>query len=305
MRISNRIAVTGANGFLGRSIVARLAKDGHQVTTCTRTPHKAPGSMANVVIDLLNGAPAPEILRTQDLVIHLAGNASGGAPSVDPASSENAHMARVLAKALATAQVPNLIVLSSAMAKLAEDNPGDARHYGLEKAAADRAVLEELGPDQRAIFLRPPAIYGPGMRGSLATLAKLVAKGVPLPLGAASTPRPYLSLSNLTDLVSAAAQLDPVGWHACDRKFLEMHDGELISTAELVRAIGRVLRKPTRVLPMPASILYGLAKVVGKSDLIDSAFATLPMSPTHELNKSLGWSPAETMPESLAFLRDN
>lgn len=303
MSISNRIAVTGANGFLGQAIVARLVQDGHQVTSLTRRPLDSPGTVAHLVVDLLNRIPDPEILTGQDLIIHLAGNVAGNSISVDPAESENAVIAHNLSNAAQIAEVPNLLVLSSIMAKAAEDGLLTVRDYGYEKAAADKIILHELAPEQRVVFLRPPAIYGPGMRGSLATLAKLIRKGVPLPLGLARTPRPYLSLQNLTDLVSATARLDQDAWTVCDRKFLEIYDGELVTTAELVRAIGQVIGKPVRLLPVPAALLYLVAKPLGKTDLIESAFADPLMTPTDNLTSHFGWAPSETMPESLAFLK--
>lgn len=300
--VKRNIAITGATGFLGKAIVERLALDGHKIKVISRGPVSMGGVDSVAKGDFLASAPDPKILEGQDLLIHLAGQASGDDAGTDPKTSKNATMTRNVAIAARASKVPYVLSMSSWFAGVAEIDPNRVRQYGLEKLEADKAMSAELDSSQKLILLRPPAIYGIGMKGGLGTLAKLVKKGMPLPLGLAREPRPYFALENLTDLVSTISSLDSEKWTPVDRCALAVNDGDWVSTVDLVKMIGEVLDRPVRLLPVPRQILTPLLSALGKSEHVRSAFDSLPKLDGPDASNAFNWKPVSQMPDSLKFL---
>lgn len=296
------IIVTGANGFVGRHIVKRLVLDGHKVSTITRsTGHDIDGISENFQLDLAREMPNPDWLSGKETLIHLAGNTGGNDADSLIENSENVRMAQNLASAAKGAGISKTIIMSSVAATQTNQTAGRSNRYGKEKAATDEVFLEQLSPDQKMLFLRPPAIYGSGMKGGIAPLFKLTAKGFPIPLGLASQPRPYLSVRNLADLVSHIVIANSEAWEKCDRKFVEVHDGELVPTNTLIRYIAAAQGKKARLLPVPAGVLRAVAKVLNKSDMVSGALDPVVIGQSALLQDCFDWTPVEKMPDSLKF----
>lgn len=211
-------------------------------------------------------------------------------------------MARVVAARAREAGIPRVLVLSSIAATVVEKMPGLARRYGEEKLAADMVFRETLGPDQRAVYIRPPAAYGSGMGGSLATVVRLVARGVPLPLGFARAPRNYISVGNLTDLLDTIAGAPDGAWQSAAGRAFDPCDGDPVATDELVRMIGRALGRPARLLPVPLGVLRTLGRLAGRVEMVSGAIDGLELADNVALREIFGWTPHERLPESLGFL---
>ncbi len=296
------IIVTGANGFVGRHIVQRLVRDGHRVSTITRSGICDVESVTDSFKgDLGKGPLNPEWFKDKEILLHLAGNASGGPSDIPIEQSGNVRMAKHLIAEINEAGIPKTIVMSSIQASPDNFYDGSKNRYCMEKAAIDEVFLEQLSPDQKLLFLRPSAIYGPGMKGGIAPLFKLTAKGLPVPLGLASQPRPYLSVRNLADLVSHIVNASSEAWEKCDRKFIEVHDGELVATNTLIRYIAAAQGKKARLLPFPTGVLRAVARMLNKSDMVSGALDPVVIEQSTLLQDCFNWAPVEKMPDSLKF----
>ncbi len=143
----------------------------------------------------------------------------------------------------------------------ADDNLSPEDAYGLSKTEAEahlRQVAQETGME--VTIIRPPLIFGPGVKGDFASLVSRVRRGLPLPLGDVNQNRRSLvGLDNLVDLILLCTEHP----NAANQTFL-VSDGEDMSTTELLRRIGRALRRPTRLLRIPTGIISLVASFAGK-----------------------------------------
>jgi UDP-glucose 4-epimerase len=298
------ILISGATGFVGQKLAYKLAAAGHNVSAFHRDRRpEASGDIAWIGIgDLASTRIDPAIGSGIDVFINLA--APIRPTSTDPGGlqSKAAAIAGNVSDFIAGAGIRRVIVMSSIAARLAEEDPAHARRYGVEKLAADRIFQERLNDRHHVVFLRPPAIYGPAMQGSIHTLAALVRKGLPIPLGAATEPRHYLSAANLCDLVETIVQSEDERWAQAAGKFFEPSDGQAVATRKLVQMMGSAMGRRARMLPVPVMLLRALGAVTGRSEMISGAIDRLDVAAPEELERHFGWRPIEQMPESLAFL---
>ena len=176
----------------------------------------------------------------------------------------------------------------------ADGEPAPKDAYGLSKHEAEQALRQlagETGMD--VVIIRPPLVYGPGVKGNFAGMIKVVAKGLPLPLGWVDNCRSLVGLDNLVDLTRVC--LDHPA--AAGETFL-VSDAEDMSTADLLRRVGRALGKPARLLPVPPALLRLGAALLGKKAVADRLLGSLQVdiAPTRE---TLGWHPPYGVDEGL------
>ncbi len=201
----SRVLVTGASGFIGSAVVAALARDGHTVRAAVRRPHLSFPDGVEVVQhpDLAEAFDWQPLLQDIDQVVHLAGIAHTGR-GVDRASYDrvNRQATAQLATAAARAGVKHLVFVSSIRAQsgpaadhaLTErDDPAPTDAYGASKLAAEEAVR---GSGVPFTILRPVLLYGPGVKGNLALLARAAATRLPLPVKDFSNRRSLLGIDN-------------------------------------------------------------------------------------------------------------
>ena len=307
-----RILVTGANGFIGSRLVSRLSGEAdYQPVAMVRQPPV--GLPAGV--EVFKAGPLEECrLREQDLsgidcAVHLAARVHVMRDhAADPLAcfrAVNVKGTLALARQAAQAGVRRFVFISSIKVNgeqtesgrpfHADDVPAAEDAYGLSKWEAEqglRALARETGME--VVIIRPPLVYGPGVKGNFATLLRWVAKGVPLPLGAVrQNRRSLVGLDNLVDLIVTC--LDHPA--AANQVFLAS-DGEDLSTTELLERIGRAMGKPTRLLPVPVWALQAGATLLGKGDVARRLLGSLQVdgSKTREL---LGWEPPVSVDEGL------
>jgi nucleoside-diphosphate-sugar epimerase len=307
---ATRVLVTGATGFVGRALVRRLLADGRQLRAAVRPSAAAlpPEVETAVVGDIGPGTDWRAALAGVDAVVHLAARAhvvresSGNAHALY--RSVNALGALRLAEAAAAAGVRRFVFLSSARvhgdrsagAAFTESSPLLATDpYGRSKAEAERglAALAAAG-HLEPVILRPPLVYGPGARGNFARLVALVARGVPLPLGAVRNRRSLVFVGNLVDAIVRA--LDHA---AAARETFMVSDGEDVSTPELVRRIARALGRPVRLLPVPPTLLRLGGRLAGRSDDVARLLDNLVVDGTR-IRERLDWRPPFTLDDGLA-----
>lgn len=304
-RISS-VLVTGANGFVGRALSDRLESMGCQVTRVVRR-----GCLPNE-IQVGDIGPMTDwraALDGCDSIVHLAARVH---VMHDTATNPMAEFRRVnvegtlhLARQAATKGVRRFVFLSSIKVNgesslpdhpfTAEDLPAPQDCYAISKREAEdglRALAADTGME--VVIVRPPLVYGPGVKANFAALMCWVARGLPLPLGAATcNRRSLLALDNLVDLLITCIN-HPT---AANQTFL-VSDGEDLSTTDLLRRMGRAMGKPARLLPVPLALLRLGATLVRKPDIYQRLCGSLQIDITKTC-QLLDWRPPVGVDEGL------
>ncbi len=291
------VAVTGADGFVGGHLLPMLAARGHNAFGIVRRG-EALGFRAVGAIDGRTDWSAA--LRGVEVVVHCAARAHVMQERVvDPAAAYrevNVEGTRRLAQQAALAGVRRLVVLSSVKAVgersspgrplVVSDEPRPEDAYGTSKRDAEivlAGVAASTGLE--TVIVRPALVYGPGAKGNFVRLLSLVARRVPLPLGAVHNARSLVSIGNLSDLLCLC-----VDSSAAAGKTFFASDGEDLSTTALIRRIGEVMGRPALLFSVPESMLHILGRWAGRSSEIERLIGTLQVdiSPNRSL---LGWAP--------------
>jgi nucleoside-diphosphate-sugar epimerase len=254
------VLVTGASGFIGRSLQPALMRAGHEV----------------VPIDVRNGG-----FPDGEAIVHLAGIAHRRA-TADELHRANVLLAHDIGRR-AAANGAALVFMSSvkvhgerASAPLTERSPlapGDA--YARSKVQAEEAL--RAIPGLRLAVLRPPLVYGPAVKANFFNLMSAVARGIPLPFASIHNRRSFVYVDNLVDAIVRCLRQDGT--------YL-VSDGEAVSTPELCRRLGEALERPARLFPFPAALLP--EKLTASLEVDDAA-----------LRRAVQWQPASTMNEGL------
>lgn len=302
--IKRKVLISGGSGYVGRALAERLLAKGHQVSAFHRNEKPAdPGAISWIRVDDLATMPVDPLIGSDiDVFVNLAASLQPTSTDADGSGSQTAGIARNMSQFIAEAGIRRVIVMSSIAAKLAQNDQPGARRYGVEKLAADDIFLGRLKDEREIVVLRPPAIYGPGMQNSLTVLARLIRRGLPIPLGSATAPRHYMSIRNLCDLVETIIRSSDDRWVSASGHIFEPSDGQAIATDDLIRMMGAAMGRKPRSLPVPLAVLRMMGAATGRSELVSGAIDRLDVAPVEELEAAFGWRPLERMPESLAFL---
>jgi nucleoside-diphosphate-sugar epimerase len=178
------------------------------------------------------------------------------------------------------------------------DTPAPEDAYGQSKAVAEHALLAlSAHSGMEVVIIRPPLVYGPGVKGNFAVMAKALQRGLPLPFGAVHNQRSLVALNNLVSLVLLCADRERSP-QAANQVFV-VADGEDVSTSTLLRKVARAAGRPSRLLPVPASWLLAGAGLLGKRAVADRLLGNLQVDAT-KARTLLGWRPVVTMDEQLA-----
>ena len=174
------------------------------------------------------------------------------------------------------------------------DLPQPHGPYAISKWKAEEALLGIARKTQMEIvIIRPPLVYGPGVKANFAALKNAVARGSLLPLGAVNNRRSMVALDNLVDFIVASSTHPK----AANETFL-VSDGQDLSTAELVRSLAQVSGVPERLFPVPVWVLRTGAALVGKQGVIDRLCSNLQVDITKARNV-MGWTPPIPIVEGL------
>jgi len=143
------------------------------------------------------------------------------------------------------------------------------------------------------VIIRPPLVYGPGVKANFLAMMRWLNKGVPLPFGAINNKRSLVALDNLVDLIATCID-HPA---AANQTFL-VSDGEDLSTTELLQRMATVLGRPARLLPVPEYILKAGAVLLGRRDISMRLIGSLQVD-ISKTKKLLDWSPPLSMDDAL------
>ncbi len=297
--------ITGANGFLGRAILVALEERGVPVRGAVRT---LTGGDNVAIRDIGPDTNWLFVLEGVDTVIHTAARVHIMNDSADDPLGEfrkvNVDGSLNLARQAASANVKRFIFISSIKVNgestvtgkpfTTEDQPNPVDPYGISKWETEVGLLQvakETGMEM--VIIRPPLVYGPGVKANFLNLMRWVNSGVPLPLGAIHNKRSLVALDNLVDLIATC-----IGHPAAANQTFLAGDGEDLSTTEILYRIGKALGKPVRLIPLPVSLLIFAASLLGKKAVIQRLCGSLQVD-ISKTRKLLEWEPPISVDEGL------
>ena len=306
-----KVVVSGATGFVGRALVAHLARmESSDVIALTRRCSASPVLGANYILagDLTSINQWPTVFSGVHTVIHTAARAHVlNEHAVDPLAEfrlVNVTGTLRLAEYSAARGVKRFVFVSSigvngvqtaisnAFSELHAPNPHNA--YALSKWEAEQGLMKiaaETGLE--IVIIRPPLVYGFNAPGNFGSLMRAVQRGWPLPLGVVHNQRSLVALDNLVDFIVTCITHP----QAANQTFL-VSDGQDLSTTELVRGMAQAAGVPARLLPVPVWALQAGASLLGKGEAVQRLCGNLQVDISKARNL-LGWVPPVSVSEGL------
>lgn len=299
------ILITGATGFVGTALMARLHD--RSVHRALRQPVAATHPGDTVIGNITLNTDWRTALADVNCVVHLAARThvmdGHAANSLSACRLINVEATRNLAQQAAAAGVRRFVFLSSIKVNgettdtrpfTRDDTPQPLDAYGISKLEAEEELLR-IGADtgMEIVILRPPLVYGPGVKGNFLRLLQAVARGTPLPLASINNQRSLVYVGNLAEAIIACMDAPA----AAGKKFL-VSDGEDVSTPELIRKLAVALGKSPRLLPCPPGLLRGAATLLGKQAAMMRLTGSLVVD-SSALRRELGWQPRYSLDQGL------
>ena len=301
--------VTGANGFIGQSLSLELILQGHLVRATLRNVISQSNDFSQVVVGSIDGETDWSIaLRDIDTVIHLAARVHVMKDaSIDPLTEfrkVNVEGALNLAKQAAKAGVKRFIFISSIkvngehtdldkpFTEVDLADPQDA--YGISKFEAEQGLLliaQQTGME--VVIIRPPLIYGPGVKANFKSMLHFVKRGIPLPFGIINNKRSFVYLGNLISLIIRCIDHP----EAANQVFL-VSDGEDLSTTQLLTGCAKALGVKARLLPVPQKLIEFFANLLGKQDMAQRLCGNLQVD-ISKARHLLNWTPPVSVADGL------
>jgi nucleoside-diphosphate-sugar epimerase len=302
--------VTGANGFVGSALCVRLRRDGVSVRGAVRAPKLPPDGVEAVAIDSwLSDTDWTAALRNVEQVVHLASRVHVmNDKSSDPLAEfrrVNVEGTSALARQAAVAGVKRFVFLSSVKVNgefteaghpfTADDAPAPEDPYGVSKHEAEQLLLQIAAvTGMEVVIIRPPLVYGPGVKANFESMMRWLARGVPLPLAAVTQNRRSLvALENLVDLIVKCLN-HPA---AANQTFL-VSDGEDLSTAQLLKRMGAAMGRPARLFYLPPTLLKLGASLLKRPGIYQRLCGSLQLD-IAKTRQLLGWIPPVSVDEGL------
>lgn len=305
-----RVLLTGATGFIGSRLLGRLAADELEVQAlhCGDLPRVVERKLDGIEwrqCDLTDPQavydPFVEDCRT---VVHLAGQAHD--PSASGATYEtlNYTVTRRLAQSATAAGVQHFIFVSTIKVNGGDydyiersysenDRPVPQGRYGESKWRAEQALREVCDTSaMQCTILRPPLVYGPGVRANFLSLMRVVLRHWPLPLGAVDNRRSLIYVDNLCDIITRLVHHAPL-----DNRTYVVQD-ETLSTPALIRAMAAGLGVEPRLFSMPVSWLRLIGGLTGKREMVDRLTKSLVVDDS-ALRRDFGWQPPISLEQGM------
>jgi len=303
-----RLGITGANGFVGSAIRVSAGAAGWDTISVVRS-----GSSVRDTDDsfrLVDDPWSPEawadIFQDVDCVVHLIGRAhhvGEGSEAYDEYYRDNVLVSEALTDGLARTAVQKVVYLSSikAVGEQTDGRPIDGNTvpkpttpYGQTKLEAeDRFARWADNASRHLVVLRPPLVYGPGVKGNFRSMLRIADSAIPLPIGSIENMRSMISLDNLCDVILASASEEIRGIHR-----LSVADSEVLSTPDVVTILRAAMGRKADIFRFPEQLLAVASRVAGvegqfrriSEDLVVDGAAA---------ESVLGWIPRKTAIQGL------
>ncbi|MBZ0299947.1 MAG: SDR family oxidoreductase [Anaerolineae bacterium] len=300
------VLVTGADGFIGRHLGAALGKTGHRVRAATRTGPVSAGKIA--VGDIGPETDWSAALDGVEVVVHLAARAhilkETAQNPLAVFQQVNTAGTLCLARMSAACGVRRFIFVSSVGVNgdqtpadrpfTEADAPHPVRAYATAKWEAEQGLWQiQSEHGLEIVILRPPLVYGPGVKGNFLRLLNLTRRGLPLPLGHIDNRRSLIAVDNLVSLLCTCLD-HPAAANAC---FL-VSDGQDLSTTELIEQLADLMQRRAWLFPVPAGMLRTMGKRLGREQIINQLWGSLAVDSSH-VRRTLGWEPPVTVQAAL------
>ncbi len=301
-----RVLVTGASGFVGKRLCEYLEDKGFDVTRAVR---RADGTAKNTysVGSIGSDSNWDAAVTGIDVVVHLAARVHVMEDNTAEPLAEyrrvNVDGTEKLALAAVKAGVRRFIYVSTikvngeatfGRAFSASDTPHPMDDYARSKLEAEdslRRIAADTGLE--VVIVRPPLVYGPGVKANFLRLLIWVDRGVPFPFLRVANCRSLVALDNLVDLLTLC-----VTHPQAAGKVLLVSDDEDVSTAELIRRIASHMGKRVRMVVFPVNILQGVAKLFGKQAVVERLLGSLQLD-ISDTRETLNWRPPVTLDKAL------
>jgi len=304
-----RILVTGATGFIGKTLVKAFEEKEMLYRAAMRSNDKSICYQESVITGTLTADQDwTDALDGIDIVIHLAGKVPRKGCSLLTYIEQNTTATINLARQAEAANVKRFIFISSIklngdktgqdqqFTEMVENIPKDP--YALSKFKAEKGLINiSKTGNMEIVIIRPPVVYGPGVKGNFSTMIRWLRLGVPLPFSQISNRRSFIAIDNLVDFICMCIQHP----RAANQIFL-ISDGECISTTTLLERISRALSLKSRLVAVPPLLLRRIILFIGSEQLVDSLLSSLELDISKAIN-ILGWKPIISMEEQIKKMR--
>lgn len=295
------ILITGANGFVGKLLIRDLLKSQYEVVGAVRSQtHNDTDVKMFAIGDISAVTDWSVALDMVNVVVHLAARVHIMNDSATDPLSEfrkvNVDGTLNLARQAAKAGIKRFVFVSSIKVNgeftqadkpfTASDIPSPQDAYSISKYEAEQELLklaDETGME--VVIIRPPLVYGEGVKANFASMMQAVKRGIPLPLGAIHNKRSFVYTGNLVSLIVRC-----IDHHAAANQVFLVSDGEDLSTTELLRVCAKALGVKARLLCIPQRLLEVIATILGKRDLAQRLCGNLQVDIT-KTHTMLGWVP--------------
>jgi nucleoside-diphosphate-sugar epimerase len=300
-----KVLVTGANGFVGRVLCSHLVRHGYTVVPVVRQVCGLAGEVA--IGDIGGTTEWRAVLPACDVVVHLAARVHVMDDTAqDPLAlyrATNTEATLNLARQAAQAGVKRFVFISTLKVNgegrdtpyRETDVPAPEEAYAISKWETEQGlwqIAQDTGLE--VVILRPPLVYGPGVKANFQRLIRIVERGWPLPLGAIRNRRSLLYLGNFVDAIRVCVE-HPA---AAGQTFL-LDDGKPVSTPELIHAVARALERPAHLLAVPVWMLEAAGMLLGKRAAVARLTGSLFVDGS-AIRSRLGWMPPYSVEAGMA-----
>lgn len=302
--MKNKIILTGASGFVGRNIKNTIPRE-KLILVGRRNLDEEYTFFSS---DLDENSQYGSIMKDASCIIHCAARAhvmnEGNDNPYYLYHKINVDGTLNLARQAAVNGVKRFIYISSIKVNgestrvnspFTEKNiPAPEDAYGISKLVAENSLRElSIETNMEVVIIRPPLVYGPGVKANFSAMMNLASKNLPLPLGAINNKRSMVALDNLVDLIVTCIEHPK----AANKTFLVSDDHD-VSTTELLEMMVRAIGKTPRLLPVPMEWLKFAGKLIGKQAVIERLCGNLQVDISYT-KEILGWQPPISMEEGI------
>ncbi|MBA5762790.1 SDR family oxidoreductase [Vibrio sp. 404] len=302
MNPERKVLVTGATGFVGQVLLRMLPPSTH---TIGRSKPIHPCTFFeldfNDSLDYATAFDGVEVVVHCAARVHIMNEESKN--PLEEYRRLNTYATLHLAKQAAIKGVKRFIFISSVKVNgestsgrspfTADDNRAADDFYGQSKSEAEEQLLQ-LAKDTglEVVIIRPPLVYGPGVKANFSALMNVVSKGIPLPFGCINTnKRSLVSVDNLVDLIVTCIEHPK----AANQVFLVSDDHD-VSTSEMVREMAKALGKRDWQIPVPLWCFKLLGQILNKEPIVGRLIGSLQVDISHT-KETLNWHPPQTLEE--------